>query len=44
MVIYNPQFGAISIVIWTSLSLILLGSLTILFSFIIKKLNNLHND
>lgn len=40
MVIYSPQFGAASIVIWTALSLILLGILTILFSFLIKKLNN----
>jgi uncharacterized membrane protein HdeD (DUF308 family) len=44
MVIYSPQFGAASIIIWTALSLILLGLLTILFSVIIKKLNTIYND
>lgn len=37
MVTYNPIFGAESIVIWTALSLIVLGIFTLLFSFIIKK-------
>lgn len=41
MVIYSPTFGAISIVIWTALALILLGIFTILFSFIIKKFENI---
>ncbi|MCF6180425.1 DUF308 domain-containing protein [Lutibacter sp.] len=40
MVVYSPSFGASSIVIWTSMSLILLGILTILFSFLIKKVQN----
>ena len=37
MVTYNPIFGAESIVIWTALSLIILGIFTLLFSFILKK-------
>ena len=38
LVIYSPHFGVASIIVWTALSLIILGLLTILFSFIIKKL------
>ena len=38
MVVNNPLLGAISIVVWTSLSLIVLGVFTIIFSFIIKKI------
>jgi len=44
MVIYSPQFGAASIIIWTALSLIVLGILTILFSFIIKKIEHIYHD
>ena len=44
MVAFSPQFGAASVVVWTSLTLILLGTLTILFSFMIKSLENLYND
>ncbi len=40
LVIFNPVFGALNIVIWTALSLILLGVFTVVFSFIIKKLND----
>lgn len=38
MVVYNPVLGSATIIVWTSLSLIILGVFTILFSFIIKKL------
>ncbi len=38
MVTYNPVFGAKSIVIWTALSLIILGIFTFIFSLILKKL------
>jgi uncharacterized membrane protein HdeD (DUF308 family) len=41
MVIYSPQFGVATIIIWTALSLIILGLLTILFSFLVKKFNNI---
>lgn len=39
-VVHNPIFGSVSIIIWTSLSLIILGVFTILFSFLIKKLHH----
>jgi len=38
MVAYNPIFGAESIVVWTALSLIILGIFTFAFSLILKKL------
>lgn len=41
MVIYSPVFGASSIIVWTALSLIILGLFTILFSFIMKKINHI---
>ncbi len=41
MVIYNPFFGAASIIVWTALSLITLGLLTILFSFLIRKIESI---
>ncbi len=44
MVIYSPQFGATSIIVWTALSLIFLGLITILFSFLVKKINIIIND
>lgn len=44
MVSFSPQFGATSIIIWTSLTLILLGMATLLFSFIIKNLTDIYND
>lgn len=40
MMINHPFFGAISIVIWTSLSLIVLGIFTIIFSFVIKRIED----
>ncbi len=40
-VIYSPSLGASAIVIWTALSLIILGVFTILFSFIIKKIEKI---
>ena len=40
MVVYNPTFGSATIIVWTSLSLIVLGVFTILFSFLIKKLQH----
>ena len=43
-VIYSPAFGAWSIVIWTSLSLILLGIMTIIFSLFIKKIHTSTRD
>jgi uncharacterized membrane protein HdeD (DUF308 family) len=38
MVMDNPVFGSESIIIWTSLALIFLGTFTIIFSFLLKKL------
>jgi len=40
MVVYNPAFGSATIIVWTSLSLIVLGFFTMLFSFLIKKLQH----
>ncbi|MCF6297714.1 MAG: DUF308 domain-containing protein [Flavobacteriaceae bacterium] len=40
LVVYDPAFGSTSIVIWTALSLVILGIFTILFSFLIKKLQH----
>ena len=36
-VIYHPLFGAISIIIWTSVSFMLIGIFTIIYSIILKK-------
>ena len=44
MVVYSPQFGIAGIIVWTALSLIFLGLFTILFSLLIKKLNNILDD
>jgi len=44
MVVYSPSFGAASVVVWTSLSLIILGVFTILFSFFIKNIQDLFNN
>lgn len=38
LVVYSPVFGAESIVIWTALSLIFLGVISIIFSLVIKKI------
>ncbi len=36
----NPLFGSITIVTWTSLSLIFLGILTVAFSFLVKRIQS----
>jgi len=44
LLLWNPLFTSISVVVWTALAFILLGCYSIYFSFKLRKLNKMMNE
>jgi uncharacterized membrane protein HdeD (DUF308 family) len=44
LLLWNPLFTSVSVVVWTALAFILLGCYSIYFSFKLRKLNKMMNE